>query len=167
MSAQDILLLAGGAGFAAFLLVKMLSAMGIQHPRFAQARKRLAEAKRRAADRSTSTAERAAALRDAATVALEGLQRPSLAATYARRAERLDPKHPASANLLASALRRGARYRALELLLWRQLADHPVASEAYERAFLELVTLYEGPLRRPETAQVLRALGAQRRPAAL
>jgi len=160
MDAQDVLLLAGGGGFAVYLLAKMLGAMGMQHPRFEPARKALSEAKRKARDRSASASERAAALREAATVALEGLQRPTLAASYARRAEKLDPKHPASASLLATALRRGTRYRALELLLWRQLADHPVASVAYERAFQELVTLYEGPLRRPETATVLRRLAS-------
>jgi hypothetical protein len=59
--------------------------------------------------------------------------------------------------LVALTLRRSARYSALERFLWQRLADLEASdASAFERAFEELVALYEGPLRRPETARALR-----------
>lgn len=162
---QNVLLLLGGAGFAAFLLLKVLTAFGGRDGASYEARRRVLAAKKRGSDRSLPGAQRAAALREAANAALEELGRPALAAALARRAERLDPTHAADATgLLALALRRGARYSALERLLWRQLADHGGGPEpSYAKAFDELVALYEGPLQRPETARALRRF----RPAAI
>ncbi|MFW6052185.1 MAG: hypothetical protein ACODAU_13485 [Myxococcota bacterium] len=126
---------------------------------------RLAEAKKRARA-ATDPAARAEALREAAHVALEDLGRPNLAAGLARRAERSDPRSAESVGLLAIALRRATRYRALERQLWRKLAEEAEDSPAYERAFDELIRLYEGPMRRPAQGAVLRRLrgksGAQR-----
>jgi hypothetical protein len=153
---QDLLLLVGGAGFAVFLLLKVLTALG-RDGTFRETRRRVLEAKKRGSDRSLPASQRAAALREAANAALEGLGRPALAAALARRAERLDPSNPDVTSLLALALRRGARYSALERCLWRQLADSGDDTEAkYAKAFDELVALYEGPLQRPETARALR-----------
>lgn len=161
---QDLLLLLGGAGFAAFLLLKVVTALGGRDGASYEARRRVLEAKKRGGDASLPAAQRAAALREAATAALEELGRPALAAALARRAERLDPTHADAASLLALALRRGARYSALERLLWRQLADQGASAElSYAKAFDELVALYEGPLHRPETARALRRF----RPAAV
>jgi hypothetical protein len=157
--AQSLMLLLGGAGFCAYLLLKLFVGLGQRDTVFEEARKRMVAAKRRGKDRSLSTVERAAALRDAASLALEGLQRPGLAAAFARRAERLDPGHSEAISLLVLALRRGARYSALERLLWQQLADaQSTATPGYRRTFDELVGLYDGPLHRPDTARALRRL---------
>jgi hypothetical protein len=155
--AQSLLLLVGGAGFLAYLVLNMLSALGGRDDGFRKAQSRLLDAKRRAGDRSLSNAERAAALRDGASAALEGMRRPGLAAALARRAERLDPGNLETVGLMALALRRAARYSALERFLWKRLAelDGPNA-DGYRGTFDELVALYDGPLRRPETARVLR-----------
>ena len=78
------------------------------------------------------------------------------------RAERLDPNDVEAVGMLAVSLRRAARYRALERFLWRRLAGGPEPDRAgYERAFSELLKLYEGPLRRPETAEGLRRMREQ------
>lgn len=159
---QSILLLIGGVGFALYLVLQLVAAPRRRRPGYAQARARVMAAKRRASDRGLAPAERAAALREGARAALEeGLRRPGLAAAFARRAERLDPGNPESAGLVSLALRRAARYSALERLLWGQIADaaDPQAADA-RRVIDELVGLYEGPLQRPETARALRRLTA-------
>ena len=154
---QNLLLLLGGFGFAAYLLLKVLTAFGGRDGTSNDARRRVLEAKKRGDDRSLPVIQRAAALHEAAHLALEELGRPALAAALARRAERLDPSNADATGLLALALRRGARYSALERLLWRQLADQGGDAEpSYTKAFDELVALYEGPLQRPETARALR-----------
>ncbi|MDH5673893.1 MAG: hypothetical protein OEZ06_17175 [Myxococcales bacterium] len=150
-------LLVAGTLFITFILLKLLGPLP-RDEETADARRRVADAKRRARDRSHSPEQRAAALRDAAVAALEGLGRPGLAASYARRAERLDPLDPASVGLRAAALRRASRFRALERFLWRKLAEDEPGAAGYERAYEELLSLYDGPLRRPETAQALRRL---------
>jgi hypothetical protein len=155
--AQSLVLLLGGGGFVSYLFVKALTALGQRDDGFMAARKRMLEAKARAGDRALPAAERAGAWREAANIALDDLQRPGLAASLARRAERADPEHPGAVGLLALSLRRGARYSALERLLWRQLADEQdAAAPRYVRALDELIALYDGPLGRPDTARVLR-----------
>ncbi len=165
-----------GLLFAAFILLKLYRPAVSRTPQWKEVKRSIAEAKKRARDRSLGPAERAAAWREAAAAALEGLKHPSLAATYARRAERLDPDDEEAVGLLAVSLRRAARYRALERFLWRRLAasgggvadgssaDGEVApgkrGAGYDRAFSELLKLYEGPLRRPEIAGALRSMRA-------
>jgi hypothetical protein len=161
---QSLLLLLGGAGFAAFFLVKLMVGLSGRGDGFDEARRRVLQVKRRAGDRSLSGTERAALLREAAGLALEGMGRPSLAAALARRAEKLDPGNPDAVGLVAMALRRGARYSALERLLWQRMADQDgPATPGFERSFEELLALYEGPLHRPETAKVLRRFRAAAR----
>ena len=156
---QSLLLLIGGAGFVLYLVLQWLVAPRRRDAGYREARKRMLTAKRRAAERGLPAAERAAALHAAARIALEELHRPSLAAAFARRAERFAPAHPEGHGLLALALRRQARYSALERLLWRQLADDAEPGAArHQKALDELVSLYEGPLQRPETARALRRL---------
>ncbi|MDH5492794.1 MAG: hypothetical protein OEY14_12645, partial [Myxococcales bacterium] len=118
-----------------------------------EGRKRLAEAKARARA-AAQGAEKAAALRQAAQIALDSLGRPNLAASFARRALRADPSDDESIHIVALAMRSAQRYRALEKLLWRRLD----ADGDDQRAFEELTSLYEGPMRRPEQARVLRRL---------
>ena len=92
-----------------------------------------------------------------AVVALEELRSPALAATFALRAEAADPADVESIGVLAQAFRQANRYHALERLLWRHLAqdsDH----KANVRAFDELISLYEGPMKRPLQAQALKRL---------
>jgi hypothetical protein len=154
---QSLVLLIAGAAFLAYLLVKLLIGREGRGEAYAAAQRSLRAAKARANDRALPNRERAAAFREAAGAALEGMHRPGLAATLARRAEHLDPGNPETVGLLGLALRRGARYSALERFLWKQLAElEGPSAHGYERAFDELVALYEGPLHRPETAQVLR-----------
>ena len=158
---QSLLLLIGGTGFVIYLLLQWLTAPQRRDGRYREARQRMLAAKRRGTDRARTLEERAAALREAAQIALEELQRPSLAAAFARRAERCLPAHPESEGLLARALRRGARYSALERLLWRQMADEAeLTGPRHQRALEELLSLYDGPLQRPETARALRRLAS-------
>jgi hypothetical protein len=157
--ANSVLLMVAGAVFLLYLVVRMLStAPVVRDAAFFAARKRIAESKRRARDGNVSQTDRAAAWRDAAEAALNGLKRPALAASYARRAEQLEPQHPAALGVLSQALRQGAKYQALERMLWRWLSEEPADSASYQRAFDELVALYDGPLNRPEIVVALRRL---------
>lgn len=157
---RSVLLLAAGAVFFIYLVTRTLMSPRVpRDQRFFDARKQIADAKRRARDASASPAARAAALREAAVAALEGLRHPGLAASYARRAERLDPQGGApSVNLLTRALRQGEKFRPLERVLWRCLAEDAAGLAEQQRAFDELIALYEGPLNRPEMAAGLRTL---------
>jgi hypothetical protein len=138
------------------LLFKLIRPSLLNRTNKLEVKRRIADAKRRARIRGAEPSESAAAWREAALAALEGLNRPSLAASYARRAERLDPDDEEAIGLHALALRRAARYRALERFLWRRIADHPDQTGAgYRCTFDELIRLYEGPLRRPEMARAL------------
>ena len=161
-----LMLLAGGVLFALFLLAKLLRPMETRR-RFAaalharrtpaqrEAAQRLAALKERARAPDLPASERAALLRSAAGLALDELRRPGLAASFARRADRLDPTQPDALGLLALALRKQARFAALERMLWRKLAD-AAAPAVVQRAREELERLYEGPLKRPEVAAALR-----------
>jgi len=155
----SILFVLVGVLFVAFLLFKLVRPSFRRRTNKQEVKRKIADAKRRARIRGAEPSQSAAAWREAAWAALEGLDRPSLAASYARRAERLDPNDEEAIGLLAIALRRATRYRALERFLWRRLADHPDQKGAgYKRSFDELVRLYEGSLRRPEMARALRRL---------
>jgi hypothetical protein len=157
---QGLALLGAGLLFLLFLIAKLVVTGRRGGADAREARKQIAQAKRRASEHGLLPADRAAALRQAAVIALHDLRRPSLAASYARRAERLDPHDPESIALLSLALRTATRFRALERLLWRRLADGPQAASAADRALDELLALYDGPLRRPEVARALRRLRA-------
>lgn len=148
-------LLAAGLSFVLFMVVKTRFPFWLDDEG-REARDRLAQAKERVRSASEGPA-RAAALREAARVALEEVGRPNLAASLARRAERADPDSPDSVSMMAAAMRRASRYRALERQLWRKLASVS-SGPAHDRAFDELLALYEGPMRRPEQARVLRRL---------
>jgi hypothetical protein len=155
----SILLVVTGILFVAFLLIKMFRLPAAKTPQWEEARRKIQEAKQRGRDTAIDPKQRASAWRAAATAALEGLRRPGLAASYARRAERLDPQDAEAVGLLVLSLRRASRYRALERFLWQRLA---IVSEPQdpgdERAFQELLRLYEGPLQRPEMAAALRRM---------
>jgi hypothetical protein len=152
------LVIAGGL-FVAFLLVRLLGPR-LQVGRVAKPEDRAAleEALARARDRSLDQTGRAGALREAAEIALERLGRSGLAASYARRAERLDPTDPAIVAVLSRAMWERARYRALERLLWKRIARGGVEGQSVAAAVAELVKLYRGPLRRPEIADGLERL---------
>ena len=161
-SHHTALLIAGGV----FLLYLLLKSRVSFLPRTAEARaarQRISQAKRRARASGASVAERAAAWREAADAALSDLDRPDLAASYALRAERLDPEDRAAVGLLSRAMRKSTRLRALEKLLWRRLDSHTPKSPAYEEAFAQLSDLYTGPLRAPERARALAKLRSQAR----
>ena len=160
-SARSLVPAIAGGAFALFLLFKLLVPALGRDPRAREARQRVAEAKRRGSDRAASPALRAAALREAAVIALEDLRQPNLAASYALRAQRLDPNDAEAVGVLATALRRASRWAALERVMWRKLADCEPDSDVYRRAFDELLRLYDGQLRRPEVAQALRRLSSR------
>jgi hypothetical protein len=150
-------LLLVGALFFAYLFVKLKLSLLPGTPAVREAKRQIEQAKRRAREPGRTPKERADAWREAAMVALEQLERPNLAASYARRAERADPEDAAAVRILSRTMREAGRLRALERLLWRRLSQVP-SGAAFTRAFAELVSLYEGPLRRPERALVLRRL---------
>jgi hypothetical protein len=152
-------LLAAVILFVLFMLVKLRVPLTGPSERV-EAKRRLGDVKQRVRDAHDDPQGRARALREAANVALEELGQPNLAASYARRAERADPEDTSAVHVLAVALRRANRYRALEKLLWRRLANAP-PGPVYERAFEELLSLYEGPMRRRAQAKVLRELRAR------
>ena len=158
---KGVVLVIAGTFFVAFLLVRLLSLrVPAGRTREAeQARAELADVLRRARDRALGDSERASALREAAEISLDRLQRPGLAASYARRAERMDPEDSAVVSVLSRAMWRRARYRALERLLWKRLARTGMHGPSANAAIKELVGLYRGPLRRPEIADGLEHLG--------
>lgn len=123
-----------------------------------------AEARRRYRDlRAASRAERnpkikASLYLEAARSALLELERPNLAASLARRAERLDPSSDEALPLLIEAMIEADRLRALERLLLRKLDRLGADEPSYAAAFGALLKLYEGPLRLPEKAKLLRRL---------
>jgi hypothetical protein len=155
----SILLVIAGVLFAVFLLLKMFRPPAAKTPQWREAKRNIDEAKKRGRDKNRDAQQRAKAWREAALGALEGMQRPGLAASYARRAERLDPSDTETVQLLILSLRRAERYRALERFLWRRLASDPGDQvPAQGRVMQELLKLYEGPLRRPEIAAALRRM---------
>ncbi|MFI5306902.1 MAG: hypothetical protein ACHQ53_06110 [Polyangiales bacterium] len=156
--ARSIALVVAGLAFIAFLVLRLLVPLGGGNATRHGAGLRLADARRRARAPGTSPVARALALREAAAIALDELQRPGLAASYALRAERLDPEDAQAVGLLAIALRRATRYHALERLLWRRIAKSDAGAAGHVRALEELIGLYDGPLRRPEVAEGLRRM---------
>jgi hypothetical protein len=156
--ARSLMVLVAGVLFVAFLMFKLLPVTGGVGDAAALPRRRMTEARKRASDRSLGARERASALREAAGIALEELGRPGLAASYARRAERLDPESTEVVGLLALTMRRASRLSALERLLWRRVAEGQPESAPAQRAVQELIALYDGPLKRPEVGEALRRL---------
>ena len=156
-------LLAAVVLFVVFLLVKTRLPLAGRDPALVEARRRLADAKRRAREAGRDPERRARAWRDAASIALDELGRPGLAATFARRAERADPRDQEAVGLLAVAMRQGSRVRALERLLYRRVAED-ADGPAGRRALQELIELYDGPLQRPEQAAALRRLSGDAEP---
>ncbi len=127
-----------------------------REPSRAEAKRAYLDAQRRAREVAADPKARAEAIRRAAKVALEGLERPGLAARLARRADKLDPDSAASVRTLVVTMSAAGRYHALERLLWKHLDEATPGSEAEERNFSALIELYDGPLRRPHQASALR-----------
>lgn len=149
-------LLAAVILFAAFLLLKSRFSFLPRDPSVGAARKRIRAAKKRARAAANDPDARVQAFLDAAAIAREDLGRPRLAASYALRASRADPDHVEAITLMAEAFREAKRFRAAEKFLWRRL-DGPTGP-GYDAAFEQLVALYEGPMRRRERAQALKAM---------
>ncbi len=143
--------------FVIFVVLKSRLSLG-RDPDTAEARKQLIKAKQRVRAAKGDPDARAAALREASQIALDDLQRPGLAASFARRADRADPSSSEGLKLLARAMRQSERYRALERLLWRRLAEVELGTSRSGDLFDQLFELYEGPLRRSAQAKVLRTL---------
>ncbi len=155
-----IALAVAGALFLLYVLVRLRISLVPTTPEARTAQQRIQEAKVRARKPGVTPQERAEAWRDAALAALEGLKRPNLAASYARRAERACPQDAVAVQVLSLSMREAGRLRALERLLWRRLAedgDGPLRA-AHNRVYEELIQLYDGPLKCPERAIVLRRM---------
>jgi len=153
------LAIAGGL-FLLYVLVKLRISLVPATPAARAAQQRIQDAKARARKPGVTSQERAEAWRDAALAALEGLKRPNLAASYARRAERACPEDAAAVRVLSLSMREAGRLRALERLLWRRLAEEGDGTmrAAHNRVYEELIQLYDGPLKCPERAVVLRRM---------
>ncbi len=159
MPSTDWLVFAMVLIFLAFLLVKARVDLLRLGPEYRAARRAVAEAKGRAWRARRDPSQKAAAWREASQIALEQLERPSLAASYALRALRADGDDVSAIALLVQALQDAGRLRALERLLWRRVNRQ--AGPGRERAYEALVQLYEGPLKHRAKAKALRTLREQ------
>ncbi len=148
------------AFFVVFLVWKLRLSVALRDPERRSAQRKLEAARQRIEEAGNDRAARAEALRQAALVALEDVKRPNLAARLARRADRLAPESGASVDTIVRTMRATGRYPALERLLWQKLEAAAPGTERYERLFVALVELYEGPLHRPYQANALRRLRA-------
>ncbi len=146
-----------GVLFLLYVLLKLRVSFAPSSPEAQAAKQRIQDAKQRARQSGLTPSERAEAWREAAIAALEGLKRPNLAASYARRAERVNPDDEAAVRVLSLSMREAGRLRALERLLWRRLAQDG-HGPAHLKAYDELISLYAGPMRCPERATVLRRM---------
>lgn len=141
--------------FVVWMLTSLLLRLPPRDPRKRAAHAKWREAMARAKQERTREAK-AEALREASVIALEGLGRPGLAASLARRSERLAPTAESARSLLR-ALEAGQRYVALERLMWRELAS--AEGERYEALWEALLGFYDA--KAPERARVLRKLRAR------
>jgi hypothetical protein len=157
MNTVNALLLAAACLFVLFVLSQaVLPAVMRRGPR-REVQARLTSAVTSGTNASRSASDRAASFREAADIALRDLKKPRLALRYARWAHDADPSDAANIELLAKAMMRAGRHRALERHLWRSLDAH--ADEAsFNAAFTALLALYNGPMKAPERARVLRAI---------
>ena len=144
--------------FVSFLVVSLLLRLPPRDPKKREAHAKWRDAMKRAGA-VKDPGEKSRALREASVIALEGLGRPGLAASNARRAARVQ-KTPEGAKSLVRALEAGRRYGALERLLWRELETAEGAR--YDALFDALLGFYEGVANAPERARVLRTLRARR-----
>ena len=148
--------------FALFLQVKSRVGIGGRQRGNREGRARIAAIKKEIFSHKRDPEKRALLWRRAAQIALEDLGRPYRAATYARRADKLDPDAKEAVPLIAKAFRRARRYRSLERLLWRRLdRSESWTGEVSAATISELIALYRGPLRRPAQARALERLWAQ------
>jgi hypothetical protein len=144
--------------FAVFLLIKSRVPLVWGNPKEREARKRLLALRAEISASKRDRPRRAELWREAAVISLEELERPYRAAIYARRADKLAPHDAKNLSVVVRAFSQARRFRSLEKLLWRRLDSLDENDEATERAFEHLVSLYEGPLRRPAQARVLRGM---------
>jgi hypothetical protein len=115
-------------------------------------------------DTSLSKIERARAFVRAGEEALQGLKKPSLAARYAKYAHDLAPADEAVTAFMIEAMRASKRWVHLERGLWQTLdaAREAKSEAAFAQAHAALIALYEGELKRPERARVLRLITLQK-----
>jgi hypothetical protein len=146
----------------AILLVALVIVQGLlpvlrRPPGAPQARARLSAAVARGSDTSKPAEERARAFVDAGKEARDALHRPRLAARYAHHAHALAPGDPDVVGFVITTMRAAKRHVGLERALWVSL-DRAADDATFETARAALATLYEGPLKRPERARVLKGL---------
>jgi hypothetical protein len=161
MTTPQAAALAAALLFVLFVVAQALLPAIAFRGRKREAHGRLSTAVARGTDTARPAIERAAALRDAATIALDELKRPRLASRYALWAGDALPGDPETVALASRILMRAKKPRALERFLWRAL-DASTDPSARDAAFDALIALYEGPMDAPERARVLRRLDAAR-----
>jgi hypothetical protein len=147
-------LLAAAGGFLVVLLWRVRPALPWS-PRRRASREALKEAKARIESAPTPQA-RALALCDAADIMMQSVGGASSASGLYMRAMRTDPSSTEVVKRVVTGLT--PRPRALELLLWRHLAQGPWSSESREatRSVLDaLRILHEGPLKNAIRARAL------------
>lgn len=118
-------------------------------------------------DASLTSLERARAFVRAGQEALSGLHKPSLAARYAKYAHDLAPADEAVTTFMIEAMRASKRWVHLERGLWQTLdatREQTSTRHAFQHAHAALIELYEGPLKRPERARVLRLIATPSEP---
>ena len=112
-------------------------------------------------DASLSKLERARAFVRAGQEALGAMKKPSLAARYAKYAHDFAPADEAVTTFMIDAMRASKRWVHLERGLWQTLdatREDSSNAQAFAHAHAALIELYEGPLKRPERARVLRLI---------
>jgi hypothetical protein len=164
MSLTNAALLAAALLFVLFIVAQALLPALVR--RSARARSAAFDAALgRSEEAARPAADRAAALREAATLAVDELRRPHLAVRLLLRAEELAPGHPGTIALVARAMTRARQLRALERWLWKALDAH-VGAPGEGAALDALLALYEGPLGAPERARAIRRLRSDAAPRA-
>ena len=120
----------------------------------------------RGTDTTLPKVDRARAFVLAGKEALSGLTKPSLAARYAKYAHDLAPADDAVTAFMIEAMHASKRWVHLERGLWQTLdaARDAADGPSFAHAHKALIELYEGPLKRPERARVLRLIATPKAP---
>ncbi|UJR82223.1 hypothetical protein [Sandaracinus amylolyticus] len=161
MTTINAALLAAALLFVLFIVAQALLPAILRRRGDRAANTKVDEAILRGNDTARAVSERADAFREAATIALDELRRPRLALRLLASGESIAPGEPATIALVERAMMRAKDLEGLERYLWQTMDAHP-GSPAHTRALDALLALYEGPMKTPERARVLRAMSAPR-----
>ncbi|AKF05147.1 hypothetical protein [Sandaracinus amylolyticus] len=161
MTTINAALLAAALLFVLFIVAQALLPALIRRRGDRASSAKMDDAILRANDTARPAAQRAEAFREGATIALDELRRPRLALRLLTSAESVAPGEPATIALVERAMLRAKDLGALERFLWQTMDAHR-GTPAHARALDALLALYDGPMKTPERARVLRAMSAPR-----